>query len=393
MSGWDVVGPVPVGLFVLLALLSWATVVTRRRRGRSGRPLHRWAGVPLAVGAVVLTLLATADAVNADFSYLPHLGDVTGLPSGSGTWRALRAADLGTPVVPPSGGVVRVQIPDGGSGVGQAPSYVWLPPQYSSDPSARFPVVYLFHGSPGVPEDWLRGGEAAATALALARQGMPAIVVMPRMSRGWLDDPECVDGAAEKVETHFVRDVVPFVDATFRTASTRGARVVGGMSAGGYCALNLGLKHRDLVGTVLDLSGLTLPTYSGGMTALYGHRGDLDERVRADTPAQYAAALPTAPCTRVWLDTGTVDAEVRPGVTALAPVLRSRGLDVRLSVRPGGHTFHVWRPALEEGLRWALPAAEAAGAAVWAPAEPAAADAAVSADLTTVRGVRARRSG
>jgi enterochelin esterase-like enzyme len=368
VSGWDVVGPVPVFGFVLLAVLAWAVVLPRRRHRALGvPPAHRRAGIAL-VAAVVLTTVATANAVNADFSYLPHLGDVAGLPSGSGDWRALRTSDLGAQPGPgrhPDGGVLPLHVPDAGTGVGDAPSLVWLPPQYFSQPAARFPVVYLFHGSPGVPADWLRGGQAAVTARALAQRGLPAIVVMPRMSRGWLDDPECVDGAAEKVETHFWRDVVPQVDATFRTVSSRDGRVVAGMSAGGYCALNLGLKHRDEVGTILDLSGLTLPSRAGGMRALYGERRDLDARVRQDTPARYAGELTAGPPTRVWLDTGTSDGEVRPQLAAIAPVLRARGLAVELHLRPGAHTFHVWRPALRDALSWALPAMTSpSGAAV-----------------------------
>ena len=79
-------------------------------------------------------------------------------------------------------------------------------------------MVYLFHGSPGVAKDWFRGGEAAQIGLPLARAGHPVIMVAPRMSKGWLDDPECVDGMHEKVETHLLRDVIPTVDRHLRTS-------------------------------------------------------------------------------------------------------------------------------------------------------------------------------
>lgn len=372
VSELDVVGPVPVVALVLLAALAWAVVVRRRSRVRR-RPARALGARARAVGvlgvslALLATTAATADAVNADFSYAPHLGDVTGLAVGSGLWSRLGPDDLGDPASArrhPSGGVLPFAVPGQAAGLGAGDALVWLPPQYLAQPTARFPVVYLFHGSPGIPADWLRGGGADVTGAALAAEGYPAIIVMPRMSRGWLDDPECVDGVQEKVETYFWSDVVPSVDAAFRTVPGRDGRVLAGMSAGGYCALNLGLKHRDQVATVLDLSGLTAPTRRGGLAALYGQRPDLAARAAQDTPSAYAARLPADPPTRVWLDTGTSDGTVRPGMLALAPVLRARGLSVVLHERPGAHTFRVWRPALRESLAWAL----RGGAA--APAQP-----------------------
>ena len=264
-------------------------------------------------------------------------------------------AVMGSHARHPRGEVVRFDIPDRGSGFGASDALVWLPPTYFSDPTARFPVVYLFHGSPGVPADWFQGGRAGHAGGAAARQGEPAIIVAPRMSHGWLDDPECVDGVHEKVDTHFVRDVVPTVDEQLRTRADRDDRVLGGMSAGGYCALQLGLTHRDLAATVIDMSGLTEPTHSDGPSAMFGpDRATVTRRLAETSPAVYARTLPTGPPLRVWLDVGSGDSETRGPLTAIAPVLRSRGIDVQLHVRPGAHTFHVWAPALAQSLPWAL---------------------------------------
>ena len=40
---------------------------------------------------------------------------------------------------------------------------VWLPPQYFTNPRQHFPVVYLLHGNPGRPTDWLTAAGGAAT--------------------------------------------------------------------------------------------------------------------------------------------------------------------------------------------------------------------------------------
>jgi len=230
---------------------------------------------------------------------------------------------------------------------------VCLPPQYFSEPDRRFPVAYLFYGTPGVPADLFRGGQADDAAAKLADHGSPMIVVAPRMSHDWLDDPECVDGKKERAETHFLQDVLPTIDTTMRTIPSRDGRVIGGMSAGGYCALNLGLRNRGLFGTIIDLSGFTRPTHAGGLDTLFGSGPAATATASANSPDAYARRLPATPMTRIWLDCGTADTKVLDQMRAIDAVLSDRGFDVRLHLRPGSHTFHVWAPALGDSLTWA----------------------------------------
>jgi enterochelin esterase-like enzyme len=343
-----VVSPGFIGALILLAGIVWW--VALRHRWRRDRP--RWANVMLVFTAGLLSLTVVASAVNAYFSYLPKVRDVLDVVAAANPPDATKAiyTEAGEPH--PHGQIVRLRVPDNGSGFGKSGALVWLPPQYFTQPSARFKVAYLFHGSPGVPKDWYRGGEADQIGLSLAREGMPAILVAPRLSKGWLDDPECVDGVHEKVESHVLLDVIPTVDTMLRTIANRDGRIFAGMSAGGYCALNLGLRNRDVVSTVLNLSGLAKPTHAGGLSALFGLSGTA--QARDNSPAVYAASLPRDPYTRVWLDCGSSDHQVRGQMQSLAPVLRERGLVVQERIRPGEHTFSVWRPALRESLAWAL---------------------------------------
>lgn len=328
----------------LLVVAAWVWWLARRQSRRRA----------LTALALVVATAGVASGVNAYFSYLPTFGDVGEALTGQAGRPSLAAVDR-PGADHPDGVVTSFRIPDRGSGFGPSDALVWLPPQYFSQPSARFPVVYLFHGSPGVPADWFQGGQAASAALAAARAGRPAIVVAPRMSRGWLDDPECVDGVTEKIDTHFVRDVVPAVDGGLRTLADRDDRVFGGMSAGGYCALQLGLTHRDLAATIIDMSGLTQPTHTDGPQALFGpDPAVVRQRLEQTSPQRYAPRLAAAPETRIWFDVGTEDAETLGPITSIVPVLAARGIDVQLHERPGAHTFHVWAPALRAALPWAL---------------------------------------
>lgn len=251
----------------LLVVASWSWVALRWRRH------HR---VRTVTVALLLTLLLAGDGVNSYFSDLPHITDVLSAATGTTSWKRLKPTDLQVANYgsaarrAPRGGVVRLHVPDRGSGFGPSTALVYVPPQYFTEPDRRFPVVYLLHGSPGTPADWIRGGGAERAGMQLATAGHPTLIVMPRMSHHWLDDPECVDGIHLRDETHLLADVLPSADSALRTVPDATSRIIAGMSAGGFCALNIGLRNPDVFGAILDLSGLDRPTHSGGMTALFG---------------------------------------------------------------------------------------------------------------------------
>ena len=153
------------------------------------------------------------------------------------------------------------------------------------------------------------------------------------------------------METHLLRDVIPTVDAQLHTVASRDGRIFAGMSAGGFCALNLGLRNRSVAATVLDFSGETRPTHSGGLRSLFG--GDR-AMASQNSPVIYAGNLSGGLPMRIWLDCGADDRQVLNQLRHISPILQSDGMTVQLHVRPGGHSYSVWRPALNASLRWAL---------------------------------------
>lgn len=338
---------------------------------------HRTFRGAAALLAVVLAGASVADSVNTHFDYLPLASNVVGIsswptvPLSIASPAVLHEAlahhryrvDLGARRVPLSiihhdysrGAVTTLPIPDRVSHYGDYNALVWLPPQYFAEPTRRFPVLYLLHGSPGVPQDWLRGGQAATTGLQAAQDGNPLVIVMPRVTHGWLDDSECVDGVEGKAQTYLVDDVVPTVDRTLRTYADRTHRAIGGMSAGGFCALNVGLRHRALFRAIVDMSGDTHPTHTGGWPALFGDGPGLAYAEWANDPRRYLHAYPPGPPIAVWMDVGRADTAIYTEMRQLAPLLKADGIPVRLGTRPGGHTFHVWAPALRDALAWLAP--------------------------------------
>lgn len=121
--------------------------------------------------------------------------------------------------------------------------HLYRPAAYETDSSRRFPVVYWLHGSggglPGIPSV-ARRFDAAIEAGKLP----PCLVVFVNgLEMGMYVD--WADGSAP-VESMFIRDLLPQVDATYRTIAKREGRLLDGFSMGGYGAARLGFKYPEL---------------------------------------------------------------------------------------------------------------------------------------------------
>jgi enterochelin esterase-like enzyme len=121
--------------------------------------------------------------------------------------------------------------------------HVYLPAAYTQDAQRRFPVVYWLHGSGGGVAGIRRLSELVDNAIA-AGQVQPFIVVFVNgLKNGMYVDWK--DGSAP-LETMIVRELVPHVDATYRTIATREGRLLDGFSMGGYGAARFGFKFPEL---------------------------------------------------------------------------------------------------------------------------------------------------
>jgi endo-1,4-beta-xylanase len=102
-----------------------------------------------------------------------------------------------------------------------------------------------------------------------------------------------VDSADGKipVETVTIKELIPHIDATYRTIASRDARMVEGFSMGGGGAAKWGFKHPDLFGSISIIDGaLFSPDDASAKSAetlktIYG--GDR-ERFEANNPWKLA---------------------------------------------------------------------------------------------------------
>ena len=121
--------------------------------------------------------------------------------------------------------------------------HLYRPAAYEADRNRRFPVVYWLHGSggglPGIPSVAKRFD----TAIESLRLPPCMVVFVNGLEMGMYVD--WADGSAP-VETMIIRDLLPHIDATYRTIAKREGRLLDGFSMGGYGAARLGFKYPEL---------------------------------------------------------------------------------------------------------------------------------------------------
>ncbi len=133
---------------------------------------------------------------------------------------------------------------------------IYLPPGYDSG-TARYPVVYHLHGIGGV-HNGQQVSTVPASFEAAAGQNLigPVIIVFPDgySDSFWADSI----GGNKPAETDVVRQLVPHVDATFRTIADARSRVMQGFSMGGFGATKFAFKFPEVFGMCLEYDGALL---------------------------------------------------------------------------------------------------------------------------------------
>jgi endo-1,4-beta-xylanase len=122
---------------------------------------------------------------------------------------------------------------------------LYLPPGYhdAANAARRYPVVYWLHGFGATPSYGVDGFVEVLDQAIRAGVCPPIIAVLPNgLTDSWYCD--AADGS-QPVEGVIVRDLIPHVDATYRTIADRRARAVEGFSMGGWGAAHLLFKYPD----------------------------------------------------------------------------------------------------------------------------------------------------
>ncbi len=137
--------------------------------------------------------------------------------------------------------------------------YVYLPPGY--DPARAYPLIVFLHGADVDEHDFLDPSDLKALdGLIVQGQIPPVVIAAPDGTyegKNLITSTHSlwVNGLGGRFEDHIVAEVVPFVMKTFSVRPEREAHALLGISAGGYGAMAIAIKHRDIFGAVATLGG------------------------------------------------------------------------------------------------------------------------------------------
>jgi enterochelin esterase-like enzyme len=231
---------------------------------------------------------------------------------------------------------------------------LYLPPRYAAAAArgVRFPVLYLLHAPPGRPENYvLAGAMDVRYDLLLARHRIrPFLIAMPNgHSHAFGSDTEWANARAGPYES-FLLDTVRAVDARWSTIPTRSARMIAGLSEGGYGAANIALRHAAVFGGFESWSGYFR------QTPTYAFTGERRSVLRANSPLLYAvdraSTLRRFPM-HAFLYQGQSDDVSVSDMRLLARELRATGAQVNTALYSGGHNWRLWRAHFNAMLRYA----------------------------------------
>jgi S-formylglutathione hydrolase FrmB len=217
-----------------------------------------------------------------------------------------------------------------------------LPDEYTHGrPDARYPVVYLLHGSGGDNTDW-----TSNTHIGRLADRYHLIFVMPDGGReSWyIDSP--IDPQS-RYETYVGEEVVAYVDAHWRTIATKAGRAITGLSMGGFGALSIALDRPGAFGAAGSISGAVDPRSvmnEPGIDDVFGdptvHAAFWDSKaIVASAPRFRHANID------LTIECGVNDTFVDANRT-LHERLVELGVPHDYAERPGGHTWAYWKNAI-----------------------------------------------
>jgi enterochelin esterase family protein len=274
------------------------------------------------------------------------------------------ADDLWTFKDVPHGTIEQVWYPSPTLNQDQRRMFVYLPPDYIKNKSARYPVLYLLHGGGGDEDAWTTMGRAPVIMDNLIASGkaVPMIVVMPNgnakqtVSQGFglgpTPAPQQVNAPAPppmqaagaspgappaafrppppvayegSYPQSLVKDVIPFVEANYRVIPDQDHRAIAGLS--------MGAGHTVMATNNNPGVFAYIGAFSGGIR-------NLD-----DATEKQLETLSKSGVKFYW--TGAGDADMaRPGTVALHDELVKIGFKTSYTEIPGVHYWFLWRPFL-----------------------------------------------
>jgi enterochelin esterase-like enzyme len=209
---------------------------------------------------------------------------------------------------------------------------VYTPPDYDSERQTRYPVLYLQHGAGESECGWSAQGRAnfILDNLIAQKRAQPMVIIMENgmvAARAGASPTAVRSGVNPRRNEAFgemvVNDLVPMVDAAYRTIPDRAHRAIAGLSMGAGQAMQIGLGNPDKFGYVGSFSG-------GGL-------------------GRFNTATVEPKPLLVWMGAGSVESSRMTSAQATVETMTKAGIPAIWFEAPGtSHEWQTWRKCLHD---------------------------------------------
>ena len=250
------------------------------------------------------------------------------------------------------GSLQKVVIKGSDTGLSE-PAYVYLPPQYNDPAYAhrRFPVILVFTGYPGTPENLItrmKYPTIAAQAI-YQKQLQPTVLVLMRPSVRMPRDTECQDvPKGPQAETFFSKDLHQAMAAHYRVGTEGTGWGVIGDSTGGYCALKLTMRNPGSFAAAASLSGY----YKAAEDATTGNLFGSSQQLRNENDLMWRLKNLPAPAVSVLVASSRQGEYDYPATEQFVAAVKGPMQVSSLILPSGGHNFETWNRETPQALRW-----------------------------------------
>ncbi|MBD2451955.1 esterase family protein [Nostoc sp. FACHB-152] len=204
---------------------------------------------------------------------------------------------------------------------------VILPPGYTQHPQQRYPVIILLHGGHDDERAYFDKYDITSVLHQLYQQNKlsASIIITPdgndQRGSSPLWDPQYYDGVNGKLSTLIGTELVQVIQSRYRTLNAPQFWAMGGVSSGGWGALNIGLRHLNTFHTFFS--------HSGYFTDSSGAANSPESFVKQ--PVQQRSLL------RIYLDAGRNDTDLLASTQQFHQTLNRLGIANVFYAFPGGH--------------------------------------------------------
>jgi Putative esterase len=239
----------------------------------------------------------------------------------------------------------------------ERPLWVYTPPGYDAEPERRYPSVYMLQGYTGHLAMWRNRAPfrqpftETADAVFASGQAPPAIVVYVDAWTSYGGSQFVDSPGTGAYHSYLCDEIVPWVDAHYRTIAGPEHRAVAGKSSGGFGAMITPMLRPDLFGALATHAGDALyeltypPGFAEAVRALRGYDGDI-WRWWEEFRSRVAFTSPADPGLLIVLgvsaafsarEDGTVELPFDPRTGVLRPQVWQRWLDLDPVRMVAGH--------------------------------------------------------